>query len=298
MKRLYRLTPHQRLSRNPLFALETRRIRWGHSAKAITDYSAVLVGVVCAVVALVWLLIRLSERYPSRVSDFSILLVALSLIASLLLDYRCLSTALGSINGEAAAGRWDLLRLTALDYRQIVVAKYGVAQVRVWRLMTLITALRLGIVLTLGLNTLIIMLQDSAGVTRTSGEIISTLFAQLVLVVVAVIYVIEPFWRMRMVTALGMAISARARQHASSVLVGIGALAALWLSQGIIVTAIAFGVSVFIMPLALVEYSVNGLIFCSPAIFLIALIAAFYGFYSVVQAWSQRYAERWAARIN
>ena len=63
-------------------------------------------------------------------------------LAALALDYRCMSTALGSINGEIAAGRWDLLRLTLADRPQIVAAKHGAAQVRVWRLMTLIVALR------------------------------------------------------------------------------------------------------------------------------------------------------------
>lgn len=298
MKQLYRLTPHSRLSRNPLFALETRRIRWGENAQTMTDSSLLLVGAVCITVILAWLLIRLGERYPSRVNDFSILLVAISLIASLLLDYRCLSTVLGSINGEVAAGRWDLLRMTALEHRQIVAAKYGVAQVRVWRLMTVIVALRVAVSLTAGMSFLLDLLQDTAWSGRTSGEIISVLFGQLMLVVVAVIYVIEPFWRMRMVTALGMAISARARQHVSSLLAGIGALAALWLAQGIIVAAMALGVSVIIVPLGLVEYSVNGLIFCAPTVFLVVLVATFYGFYSSVQAWSLRYAVRWAARIN
>ncbi len=161
--------------------------------------------------------------------------------------------------------------------------------------MMLITALRLGVVLTLGLSIFLANMNGYEWSIRTSGEIISMLFAQLMLLVVAVIYVIEPFWRMRMVTALGMAISARARHHSSSVLVSIGALAALWLAQAIIVAALALGVSVVIVPLALVEYSVNGLVFCSPAIFLFILIAAFYGFYTSVRAWSLRYAVRWAA---
>ena len=296
MKQLYRLTPHQRLSHNPLFALETRRVRWGGSAKAMTDYSIVLVGAICVVVVLVWLVIRLSERFPSRVNDFSLILLGASLIASLLLDYRCIATALGSINGEIAANRWDLLRLTEINPRQIVAAKFGAAQVRVWRLMTLITSLRIAVALTLGISVLGIAWQDTTAGVRTTGEIISSLLGQLVLIVVAVIYVVEPFYRMRVVTALGVAISARARSHVSSVLVGVGALAALWLAQGIVITAMAFAVSAILVPLALVEYSVNSLIFCAPSVFLVILVATFYGFYSAVQAWSLRYAERWVAR--
>ena len=296
MKQLYRLTPHQRLSHNPLFALEARRVRWGGSAKAMTDYSIVLVGAICVVVVLLWLVIRLSERYPARVNDFSLILLGASLLAALLLDYRCIATALGSINGEIAANRWDLLRLTEINPRQIVAAKFGAAQVRVWRLMSLITALRIAVALTLGISVLGLAWQDTTAGVRTTGEIISSLLGQLVLIVVAVIYVVEPFYRMRVVTALGVAISARARSHVSSVLVGVGALAALWLAQGIVITAMAFAVSAILLPLALVEYSVNSLIFCAPSVFLVILVATFYGFYSAVQAWSLRYAERWVAR--
>jgi hypothetical protein len=298
MKPLYRLTPHSRLSHNPLFALETRRVRWGDSAKALIDSSLLLMAVVCVVLVLLWLVSRLSERYPSRFNDFSLVFLAVTLLASLLLDYRCMTTAVGSINGEIAARRWDLLRLTSLDNAQIVAAKYGAAQVRVWRLMMLIVSARIAVALTVGVSTLIYSVQDTAWSRRTSGEIVSVLLGQLVVVVVAAIYLVEPFWRMRMVTALGMAISARAQQHASSVLVAIGALAALWLAQGVILAAMALGVSVIFVPLGLVEYSVNGLIFCSPLVFLIFLLAACYGFYSVVQAWGLRYAVRWAARLN
>ncbi|MFN8451712.1 MAG: hypothetical protein U0521_24750 [Anaerolineae bacterium] len=290
------MTPHQRLSHNPLFALEARRVRWGGSAKAMTDYSIVLAGAICVVVVLLWLVIRLSERYPARVNDFSLILLGASLLAALLLDYRCIATALGSINGEIAANRWDLLRLTEINPRQIVAAKFGAAQVRVWRLMMLITALRIAVALTLGISVLGIAWQDTTAGVRTTGEIISSLLGQLVLIVVAVIYVVEPFYRMRVVTALGVAISARARSHVSSVLVGVGALAALWLAQGIVITAMAFAVSAILLPLALVEYSVNSLIFCAPSVFLVILVATFYGFYSAVQAWSLRYAERWVAR--
>jgi hypothetical protein len=297
MKLLYRLTPHARLSHNPLFALETRRVWWGYSAKALAQTSILLAGVVCATVVAAWLLARLGERYPSRFNNVSLLLIAATLLASLLLDYRCMTTAVGSINGEVAARRWDLLRLTSLENAQIVAAKYGVAQVRVWRLMALIIGGRIAVALTVGLTEAVLMMTSTEAPARSSGEIVSVLLGQLVVVVVMTIYVIEPFWRMRTVTALGMAISTRAQQHALSVLVAIGALAALWLAQGVILAAMALGVSVIFVPLALVEYSINGLIFCSPLVFLILLLVTFYGFYALVQAWGLRYAERWAARL-
>jgi hypothetical protein len=296
MKPLYRLTPHARLSHNPLFALETRRVRWGHSAKTLVDYSILLVSAVCVIVVLVWLLSRLNTRYLSPYTDTMRLIVAFSLILSLLLDYRCMTTAVGSINGEIAARRWDLLRLTALENPQIVAAKYGATQVRVWRLMVLIIGSRLAAALTFGLSMFLDVLTGYGWNTQPRGAVISTLIGQAVLVFFAALFIIEPFWRMRAVTALGMAISARARERATSVLAAVGVLAAFWLVQGIIITAMVFAVSVILLPLGVVEYSVNRLIICAPLLFVVVLLATVYGFYSAVQAWSLRYAERWTAR--
>lgn len=297
MKLLYRLTPHSRLSHNPLFAVETRRIRWGYSARVLADTSILLVGVVCVVVLLIWLLAQLVDR-RGRYSDLVLLMILSSLLVSLLLDYRCMTTAVEGINGEVAARRWDVLRLTELANPQIVAAKYGAAQVRVWRLMALIVGSRAGLALTVGLSEIVQVMTSSEAITRSSGEIISLLFMQGVLVIFACIYVIEPYWRMRTVTALGLAVSARTRERLSTVLVAVGALAAFWLAQGIVIVAMMFGTSVLLLPLGLVEYSVNRLVFCAPLIFLILLLAAVYGFYSTLRAWGLRYAERWTARLT
>jgi hypothetical protein len=228
----------------------------------------------------------------------TLLTAALSLVAALLLDYRCMTTAVGSINGEITTGRWDLLRLSALENAQIVAAKHGAAQVRVWRLMALIIGSRVAVALALGLRFVIDSLDDVAWAGRTPGDIVSILLGQAALFVFAAVYAVEPFWRMRAVTTLGVAISARVRERISSVLLAVGALAAFWLAQGIIIAAMIFAVSVILLPLGVVEYSVNRLIICAPLLFVVVLLATVYGFYSAVQAWGLRCALRWTARLN
>jgi hypothetical protein len=298
MKRLYRLTPHRLLSRNPLFTFEVRRVRWGQSAQSMLTYSGRLMLVVCAVLMLLWLLVSFRDIRQNSVGDFVILLLGASFLASLALDTTSMASALGSINGEITSGRWDLLRLTLLTVPQIVAAKHGAAQVRAWRLMTLIIALRVAVLLMALASFLLILVHSRSFNGVTAAQTLNAIIGQLVITVLGILYILEPWWRMRTVTALGVAISARARQPISVVLAAGGAVFGLWLLQGFVALVVAFGVGLIILPLTLLEASVNQLVICSPLIFLILIIAIVYGFYSIVQTWGLRSAERWINRVS
>ncbi len=165
--------------------------------------------------------------------------------------------------------------------------------------MTLIVGVRSAVILITIIGTVLAFVRRDPLYTVSQQETITSLMGQLMVLTVSALFVVEPFWRMRTVTALGVAISARARQQVSSVLAGIGSLAALWLAEGIIVGAMVLGTSAVVAPLALIEFSVNSqLIFCAPLLFIGVMIVAVYGFYATVQAWSIRRAERWAAQTD
>ncbi len=295
MNRIYRLTPHFRLSHNPLFMLESRRVRWGESGRTLLRYNGRRVTAICAVLTLIWLLLAIGDREQAASADFTLLLLAVSLLAALALDYTSMSAALRSINSEVVSGRWDLLRLTALSGAQIVAAKHGAAQVRVWRVMALIVGLQIVVSLTIICGVLLLLIRDQFLAYFVPSELATAVTGQLMLVAGCIVFVIEPFWRMRAVTALGVAISARAHHPTSAVLSATGAVAALWLTQGLVALALAFGVTTLVLPLAVLEMTFNALVFCAPLIFLVVSSATVYGFYSVVQTWSLRRAERWIA---
>ena len=298
MKRLYRLTPHQHLNHNPLFNFEVRRVRWGQSAQALLRTSGRLVLIVCTALMLLWLLVTLRDIHQDSLRDFVLLLLGLSFLASLALDTVSMSSALGSINGEIASGRWDLLQLTLLTVPQIVAAKHGTAQVRAWRLMVLIIGMRVAVALMIVLSYLLILFRDTGSSFRTPGQTLTSIIGQLVLITLGILYILEPWWRMRTVTALGVAISARTRQPISAVLAAAGMVFALWLLQGFVAVVIAFGVGLIIVPLTLLEVSANQVVICSPLLLLALAIATVYGFYSIVQTWGLRSAERWIARVS
>jgi hypothetical protein len=297
MKRLSHLAPHKRLSQNPLFNLEVRRIRWGVSEKHLWRFSARWLIIVSAIVLPLWLLSALPNPVRTGVNDFVLLLVIISFLAGLALDYTCMAAALGSINGELSAGRWDLLRLTSLTIPQIIAAKHGAAQLRAWRMMILVMGLRLAIWLVLGIN-FVLLLSQPWGLGMTTVEAFTTLVAALMLALLFLIFVIEPFWRMRAVTALGVAISARARHSTSGVLAAGGFVAALWLGQGFVVVAVMLAISMTLLPLGALETAAYQVVFVAPALLVVVILLTVYGYYSVIQTWGLRRAERWIARID
>ncbi|MEP7290877.1 MAG: hypothetical protein ABI835_03790 [Chloroflexota bacterium] len=299
MKRLYRLTPHFHLSGNPLFDFEAGRIRRAASAKTLIDYSIRLTVIVCFVLLLIWLLLELTNRsswlYFGAGIDFLHLLLALSLLASLVLDFFSMSNAFGSISTEITAGRWELLRLTTIPSKQIVAAKYGTAQLRAWRTMTLVIAVRLAVLLIFVL-TIANLIVQYPNTLNTGAPLFLILALAVACVAVAGVFLIEPFWRMRAVTALGIAISTRVRQPVSGILVAVGTVAAFWLVQGMVAGALLLGATLFFAPLSLLEVAITQTVFWSPLLFLVIAAVTLYGFYSVIQTWAIRRAERFAAR--
>ncbi|MEO8396477.1 MAG: hypothetical protein ABI700_26015 [Chloroflexota bacterium] len=298
MKRRFRLTPHHHLINNPLFALDVRRVRWGSSARALLVYSGRRVAIICCGLLIVWLLVSLRDLQQRSFGDFPFILLIGSFLASLALDFTSMSSALGSINGEITSGRWDLLRLTLVTVPQIVAAMHGAAQVRAWRLMVLVVAVRAAVVLMLVVSYLIIELNSSLVYGSTPVQTWNDITAIFLLLSLGVLYILEPWWRMRTITALGVAISARARQATSGVLAAVAAIFAIWLLQGVIAFALTLAISVILLPLALVEYSAIQFVIISPLAIIGLITVTVYGFYSIVQTWSLRRAERWIASIN
>lgn len=301
MKRFYRLTPHFRLSNNPLFALEARRVRRGESSKSLIDYSLLLIVVVCVLGFLLWLFLALSSRgsrQSATMSDYFLSLFVLSLAAAFALDCVAMTSSIGSINGEITSRRWDLLRLTAMESKQIVAAKYGVAQVRAWRTMVLIVALRITVVLMGGLTIALGIFSDPGRYFSLDLPPLVAAFLLINAAGCAGFYIVEPFWRMRTVTAIGLAVSARVGHIVSSVVFGVGALAIFWLAQGFVALALLLIVGIIIVPLASVEVLLAQVVICSPILFLAAVGVTIYGFYSVVYTWGMRRALRFAARLD
>lgn len=299
MKLFYRLTPHSRLSNNPLFDVEVRHLQHGSSDQSMTNANLSCGLVVFVLSLLLWLLLVLSNSPSIRSTagiEFAFILGGLSLLASFVLDFSSVSNAFISTSGDLTSGQWELLRLTMITPKQIVTARHGLAQVRTWRWLTVIVATRIAVALMFILSFLLLLPQHVRMLPLATFDIVSTFIAQLVIVTAALFFVAEPFWRMRTFTALGVVASVRARQQFSSILISLGVIGLFWLAQGIVISALALGINFLLVPLAQAESSMNRLVIFSPLLLLVILIAVIYGFYSVIQRFALRRAERFAAR--
>jgi hypothetical protein len=265
--RLY-ATPFDQIDpRNPLFLYGARRFRWANRIRRASLRWAGLAG---GIVLALWLLAILGaagssavygaspSRYNSAAygvmsasSSFWGIAFVVSIGADVLLDMVCLAATVNAISGEITGGRWDLLRLSSLRSFEIIDAQHGLGQLRAWRFMAVIVGARVAVVLIAGLQAfaLPMLLYNDTSVSGLFGYF--GLIGWLVILTFGVfflVYIVEPFWRMRAMTALGLAISARVASLTSGLLAGFGAIVGVWVVQAIIM-GVVLGVCVFVLSL-------------------------------------------------
>lgn len=240
------LTPH---SDHPLFKAEIRRIRWGETPRRLWRYTLMVFGLVGVLVLVLWVLALIttptSSYYMDRLAisgDFIGLLFLASIALDILLDFVCLWFTVDSIDKSANPMKWDLLRLTTTRLEVIVAAKHALAQVRAWRVMALIIGLRLSIVFLVCCHFILLEQVDW-------GQILSDInvwIGLITLIIFALVYVIEPYWRMQAMTALGLGHSARFGNPAMVILVGTGKVLAVWIEQVIVIVITLYAGAAFI----------------------------------------------------
>lgn len=225
-------------SDNPLFKLETRRVRWLNSEQPLWGYSLIIQAVVTLALITLWLLLSLRAGLGGSIyviitsDDLINMLVILSIAANVLLDLACFWFTLDSIDLKYNPIWWDLLRITPLAPQEVITAKHKRAQMRVWWLMMLILSTRT--------TTAALILIHYYVIVPTRISLTTLDFLMLpALGVVGLVYIIEPFWRMRAITALGLWLSARMSTPTMTGLAGLAALLAVWSSQaGIFLLAV------------------------------------------------------------
>lgn len=286
---------------HPVLAREARRIPWLNGRTLLNaSLRSIMVTVVVSIVLFCgWMLIQRLQPgfylYPrwfyNAVQGAMVLLALASVIATLPLDYVSMTTALNSINGEMQAGTWDLLRLTSVREGELVLAKHAGAQLRAWRVTMRVVGLRAAAGV-LGLLT-VFLERDLRGVFGYSprglgDELLYILFSIVPILALFMIFILEPIWRMRAVTALGLAVSARSSDGSGSALLAVGTLMAFWLAQLILAPAALMAIWVLgISTLMLGTY-----VTCAPATMVIVGFATIAGFYTVLRNWGLRLVAR------
>jgi hypothetical protein len=241
----------------PLFKYAVRRVRWAATVEQLRKYNWRVAAIVHLVIVGLWLLaiydnvslyMQTGSINPAYVvtgqsGDFIAWLMVISIGMDLILDFASLLFALNSIAGEVSARRWDLLRLSPVREDRIVAAKHGLAQVRAWRVMALVLYTRSAAVLLILLHTFLLPFFVGGGSDILNGfryEFFNTLIALVIAAIFLVIYVVEPLWRMRAMTAVGIAISARVYSITFAFLTAFAAIVATWITQVMILAMIGW----------------------------------------------------------
>ena len=291
MKLRPRLIPHPRHWTDPIFLTEARRVRWGRSPEWMRRSARRWLSFVAVAVFGTWLILALlGGEYTSRADfeaysrSFAIGLLFMSFGVSVLLDYHSMSVAIRSINSEINARRIDLLRVTPLREIQIISAKYAGAQVRAWRRTVYVMWLRAAAV-ALALIVSLLTLTNNALYPLSAREWFFVIYGHVILGAAALIYIVEPLWRMRAVTALGLALSSHVTSALAVVLSSALAVFAFWLAQALIGSVLFTMVGFILIP-----FAVEALLIIALPLLLSLIAAAIYGFYSLVQVTSLRHA--------
>lgn len=282
-----------RMLAHPVYISEARNLRRGRSLDGLLAYSLRWVLIICALAVIVWALL-VWDHYRGvhagiytygwaarRASENIIVWLAfVSVVGVLLLDFVAMMAAVRGVNADRGHRRWDLVRLTPLGRRDIITAKHIVAQVRCWWFTTMLTGLRLAAVLLLVIQfgalatgspprtALATWLDDLPAQPLTH---ITDLGLALALMT---FFLLDPLLRMRLFTALGLAISARVRSESLAVIAGLAAMGALWLMQ-IIGVALVWSVAMALLFADLSNVAVLLLV--------IAIIGLTFGAYDVLR---------------
>ncbi|MFN8420923.1 MAG: hypothetical protein U0528_17025 [Anaerolineae bacterium] len=269
-------TPHLAITdENPVFDFELRRIKRLRSSNRLWWYGSLIQVVPCSLVVLFYVsqVVSAAYRYktgaPSTNANYSYyfgnyvylsdyytatsalaaFVAATAILFAAFAGIYYLAVTIHSVNHQINNGHWDLLRLTPLPEEDIYDAKVTTGEIRAWRIFNLEIALRLMLFVLAVLTTLvpaevIVFGQDYFGSESVWMRLWSGLQQQPVITVlevgivliIALVWLVEPRWRMRALLALGLAISARVRNVSMSSLSAFFGLIGFYL--GLITVAV------------------------------------------------------------
>ncbi|MBX3061831.1 MAG: hypothetical protein KF726_02585 [Anaerolineae bacterium] len=196
--------------------------------------------------------------YVSNFMDFygmtMQLVVGCVLLSMVISSIYYLAVSVHAINQQLNNGHWDSLRLTPLPDNTIYVAKLTSAEIRAWRVMNVEIGSRLMLILFLLIYVLLppqsfilgypLIGQDSywgSLFASFSYNTFSSLLQIGMLVILALVLLLEPRWRMRTLLGLGLAISARVRNLSLSSIGAVMALFGFYLGLAALLFALLMG---------------------------------------------------------
>jgi hypothetical protein len=290
---MFNLTPPY-LDDNPLFQVVIRRVRWAQSTRHIWRYSLEILIVVLLVMGVLWLggIWIGSPPKGFRVLDrgFDILniMIFTSVLLDGIIDFACVAAALNVSDHHTRPVWWDLIRLSAMPRNRIIVARHALAQVRVWWLAVAVASMRVAYsILTLILYLVLSPLVIGGGNWFFIGDALELTLIFSTIAVFMFMLVVEPIWRMKAVTALGVWISARVGNPFMKSVSGFLIIIVLWAVQ-------AVGIGIFFWCVGQVPFGIDNIhmVYALQFVFFSGFVVVVYCFYIQLRIRAIRHAVR------
>jgi hypothetical protein len=287
------------ISSHPLFQFDARRIRWAKRPRAAIIRVILFSMLRTSILWLIFTALHYAsinyisdpvQRFVVTGVNMLYLFVFISIPVSGLLDFAALLLSLNSVTGDMVAGRWDLLRLTTLSTEGMVAAKHAISQTRCWRPMLMLVGTRLGII---ALVVLLLLLAAVAYGGTIQIRRLEDIYYFFCIVVLCAVYVIEPYWRMKAMTAVGVAISALNRSTTSAMLGAFGSLIGMWILQVLVVGGAMYVTVVLLTNGASGSSTIAAV--CNVTLLIAVFVGTLYGFFRFTE---KRALERALARLR
>ena len=238
---------------NPVFRFESRTIKRG-TAAALWRSSVKVAALTLALMMGLWVWALLSSYgvvygftnsyytyHDTELLQMVMLLGGIGFCDKLVLDFFGMWVGLHSFNADVTSRRWDVLRLTPIKAETLIDARIALAQIQAWRPFVFVVACRFGVLL-FGAVSLFVpplifpewrgSLQDVRDqLLRDPVTVIGPLF---IVFTFFAFYLLEPYWRLQMVTASSVAVAAKMRSLPTSILYGLWHIVVVWFFQIII----------------------------------------------------------------
>ncbi|GAB4525193.1 MAG: hypothetical protein OHK0046_40740 [Anaerolineae bacterium] len=253
-----RLRPEMRflntdsLRRNPIFTLAARRHPYLRHTAALHLHSLTRILWVLLPVVLIWVIIiglvslqtavnaSINNPYNSSIytpayiagARYTVWLLIGGVALMVVQDVVAVVVSISTVRRTQVSNNTDLMRLTSLSSTAQITAKHGIAQLLSWRVMLVAVGVRCGLMIIYTLQAAYIALNDAPGAlvmtSRLGSDLLELLLDVVLFVLLNGVYILEPFWRLRAMTALGINTTSRANHPNQAFLTGFGGMAAIW----------------------------------------------------------------------
>lgn len=234
---------------NPVFKFEARRLPDDLTLAKIMLRRVFIVlayglGIWTILATLIIVTPSNSDQIYEFLSRLWMIAIGVSLADKLLLDFVAVGASLTRISDDFKNQHWALYSLSNRSITDYVYAKLATTEIMVWRLMTTIIAFRLLLVILFLLHFIALPhimptqvlpgTMDTVGIQafpQTLESILFFILSSIAMIVVALVYVLEPRWRLRALVALGLNVSARGSDASIAFLASLWVIGRVWLAQ-------------------------------------------------------------------